>query len=495
MSAVLENRDDVQARREVRLAELQARIESDGPLSLREVRQFAAAEQVTARTVYRWLEQGLPTRAPAPVLAYELIHLLAQCRGNVAKAHPRAVAELGYAFTRRHLARQVRAALSPADLAMMREGERGYRKYTVFLRWEAEFRNELWEMDSWEVPVWVRVKRGKRVFKPWVVVILDTYSRAILAAVLVAIRPTQADVLVALHTAISGRSNPPFHGKPQMVRWDNGMEFLGDIITELAENLGFMARSVRAWEPHLKGKVERCLRTLEQLWASELPGYLRGPRALNAVRFDAGGAALTLDQCQALLTAKVSVYNLERWHGGLGPLTPAEKWRSDPTPIERIDDAALRWMLPRKQAKITNHGIRYNNRWYFSTEIHGHVGRRAEIAFSPTDGSCIDVYLDGVWKGTAVDQRTMPDDDRLKALGKRRHAHDYIEGIVKAANLRLREDHALTGASDPSSPAADAKVDRTARLYDQIDRGLRSAARTNLLGIDRDVSPLAPDGE
>ena len=489
MSAVAEHPSDIHARRETRLAELHALRKSDGSLSLRVVRQFAAAEAVTSRTVYRWLNEGLPTPTRA-TLPDELILLLAQCRGNVAKTYRRALAELSYPYTDRHLARQFNAALSPADMAMLREGERGYRKYLMFLRWEAEFRNQLWEMDSWEVPVWVRLKRGKRVFKPWVVVIIDTYSRAILAAVLVAKRPTQADVLVALHTAISSRSNQPFHGKPNMVRWDNGMEFLGNIITELAQNVGFMARSVRAWEPHLKGKVERCLRTLEQLWASELPGYLRGPRAVNGVRFDAGGAALTLDQCQELLSAKVSFYNLERWHGGLGQMAPVEKWRSDPTPIQHVDDAALRWMLPRKPGKITNHGVRYMNRWYFLSEVQDFVGRDVELAYSPVDGSCIDIYLDGKCKGTAIDQELMTEHDRHKALGKRSHAHKYIQGIVEEANLKIREDHALVDVSDPQPAAADAEVDRTAQLYEQIDKGLRSAARTNLLGITADVTPI-----
>ena len=493
MSTVIENRSDTHARRLARLADLRTR-RASRQLLLPEVRQFAAAEGVTAGTVYRWLRDGLPTPPPPPALPRELILLLAQCRGNVAKTHPRAVAELGYRHTRRHLARQFEASLSPADMAMLRYGERGYRLYTVFLRWEAEFRNELWEMDSWEVPVWVRVKRGKRIFKPWVVVIIDTFSRAILAAILVAKRPTQPVVLVALHTAMSSRSGHPFHGKPQMVRWDYGLEFLGNTITELASNVGFMARPVRAWEAHLKGKVERSLRTLEQLWASELPGYLRGPRALNGVRYDAGGDALTLDQCQELLTAKVSLYNLERGHSGLGHLTPAEKWLSDPTPIEAVDDAALRWMLPRKRAIITNHGVSYNKRLYFSPEIHGHKGREVELAYSPTDASCVDVYFDGVWKATATDQSRMADHDRHVALGQRRHAHDYIEAIVKEANLKIREAYALADTSSPQPDPADVYTDRAAHLYEQIDTGLRKAARTNLLGIDDDALPAGEGG-
>ena len=59
----------------------------------------------------------------------------------------------------------------------------------------------------------------------------------------------------------------------------------------------------------------------------------------------------------------------------------------------------------------------------------------------------------------------MTEHDRHKALGKRSHAHKYIQGIVEEANLKIREDHALVDVlGPPTGRRRDAEVDRTAQL-------------------------------
>ncbi len=431
-------KSDVRARRETLLAPLRALRAADSPVPVVEVRRLAVAEGVDERTVYRWIERGLPLPQPPPDLANDLKVLLAECRGNVTRAHQRAVLELDYQHTRRHLARQYDRALSPADRAMLRDGEDGYRRLSVYLRWEAEHRNQIWEIDSWELPVWVRVKRGTRAFKPWAVVIVDAYSRSILSIRPIRGRPGQADVLIAIYEAVCNRVNAPFHGRPVLARWDKGMEFLGDVITELARNLDFRAQSVRAWSPFLKGKIERALLTIKMQFVSGLLGYLEGPRRENKTRFDAGGLAITLEDLAELLHVYVVTFNAEHHHSSLEGRTPLEAWVSDPTPLRDIDEAALRWMLPRRRRKITKHGVRDRNEWYFAPEFHGHVGKTVEVAYCPGDRHSVDIYRDGEWWATAVAQTQLTQAERRDALAERRAARCRIARDQRVSNTAPR---------------------------------------------------------
>jgi putative transposase len=461
---------------------------------LQSVREMAASESVHERTVYRWLRDGVPVvKEPRP-LQVEMIRLFAECRANIARTHARAVREFGYELCQRHFARQIHASLSRADIEMLRTGEEGFRRFTVFLRWEAQHRNQIWEADAWQAPVWVRVKRGRREFKPWMVVIIDAYSRAILSIIPIGGRPTQANVLAALYQAIVRDEGDLFYGLPDVVRWDNGLEFLGDAVTALAAKLDFIARPVAAWKPYLKGKVERALRTLELQLASTLPGYLRGPRALDQTLMDLTGPALTLDQFTDVLATYILEYNHEHQHAALGGRTPAEAWSDDPTPLREVDPPELRWMLPRTSAKITKSGIRYRKRWYFAPEISGHVGERVEVAYAPGSGRRIDVYRNEKWWTTAIAQDSLTRAEARVGVDRRREAHDWIVEIAKEANRKIRAKYTSTDGTSDGEPAADEPngqpPDGADALRADLDRNLRAAARTNLLGLSDEVVPV-----
>jgi len=487
------SKSDVRERQRGRIQRLSAGV-NPGGRSLQSVRELAASEGVHERTVYRWIKEGVPVvKEPRP-LPVEMIRLFAECRANIARTYARAVRELGYELCQRHLARQIHATLSRADIEMLRTGEEGFRRFTVFLRWEAQHRNQIWEMDSWEAPVWVRVKRGRRPFKPWMVVIIDAYSRAILSIIPIQGRPTQANVLAALYQAIVRDEGQLFCGLPDVVRWDNGLEFLGDAVTALAAKLDFIARPVAAWKPYLKGKVERALRTLELQLASTLPGYLRGPRALDDTLLDLTGPALTLDQFTDVLATYILEYNHEHQHAALDGRTPADVWSSDPTPLREVDPRQLRWMLPRTSAKITKSGIRYRKRWYFAPEISGYVGERVEVAYAPGSGRRIDVYRNQKWWTTAIAQDTLTRAEARVALDRRRETHDWILDIAKEANRKIRAKYASPGGppdGDPANgePYTEPMAD-TPTLRAALDRNMRAAASTSLLGLSDETVPV-----
>lgn len=66
------------------------------------------------------------------------------------------------------------------DRAVMREGVEARRRHQVYLRWEPEARNELWETDHKELDVPVLFPRAHRPRKPWTTLFVDGYSRAVM---------------------------------------------------------------------------------------------------------------------------------------------------------------------------------------------------------------------------------------------------------------------------------------------------------------------------
>lgn len=95
------------------------------------------------------------------------------------------------------------------------------------------------------------------------------------------------------------------HGLPQVLRTDNGPEFLGDTFTSWAEEAGMAIQYIQPGKPDQNAYVERFNRT----WRDEL---------LDQYLF------ATLDDVREATYWWIREYNEERPHDALGDRTPAE---------------------------------------------------------------------------------------------------------------------------------------------------------------------------
>ena len=450
------------------------------------VERVAAAFDVTPRTVYRWLRHGAgPRPASRTALSERMLELYFDHYGHVPRVAQALRAEDANAPSERTLYRLFARELSAAERAMAREGVAGRRRHTVYLRWEASHRNQIWEADLWEAPLWVAPSRGARPVKPWVTTILDARTRALMAAVATEKRPTQGTVLAALQHAIRRNSEEePFYGRPELVRWDHGGEFVADAITQVALALGFTAKPVSAYAPHLKGKVERVQRTFEQELVSRLPNYLQSPRRADGRRFDRSQPLISFHGFRAEVAAYVAAYNTERPHSALGGGTPLECWNADPTPLRAVVGTELRWLLPRHSAKVTTSGVRHEKRWYFAVELNGLVGETVELAYMPGEAGRVEVYHHGAWLATAVPATALSAEERTAAIVARRRDERRAELLARAAGRRQKARY--DEANEPSRAAASAG-DRAA------PRRGRRQLQTALLGIGAGLEALAEE--
>jgi putative transposase len=97
-----------------------------------------------------------------------------------------------------------------------------------------------------------------------------------------------------------------WRGKPQMIRCDNGPEYISSVLTVWAENRGIRLQYIQPGKPQQNAYVERYNKTVRYDWLSQ---YL----------FD------TLEEVQEFATRWLWHYNHERPNMGLGGITPKQK--------------------------------------------------------------------------------------------------------------------------------------------------------------------------
>jgi putative transposase len=479
-----------------RLASLQA----TGEFTSEHVRWAAAALKVTERTVWRWLREGPPSRSRADYqLTQRDLDAYAAWRGNAAAAWRElsAAAADGDGPPVPAL-RTFQAALSsqlrPIDRAAVRDGAAGRQRHTIYIRWEADYRNQRWEADHKELPVEVLVPKAHRSRHVWVTLFVDCYSRLVMGWALDT-RPTAATVLAALRMGlVVDPERGPFGGVPAQLCWDNGREFLAKALTGAAGALGCLPVPTWPYAPHLKGKVERVNRTITQTFLAGLPFFTAGPRAADGRLYGPDAPPLTLQRLAAEFASWVHDYNTKRPHRELGGQTPLQRWLTDATPIQQVPEEELRWMLlastPRK---VHKDGIYFHTYRYVAPELNGRVGEWVTVRYMPHDPRKVEVYKDTAWLATAKPQHLLTREERDQVLAARRaDARELAHRQRRASRLARIRLAPVTGPGAVEETTVisreQARVEQRQRQRDQ----LRRLARGDLLGLDAYLPPAPP---
>jgi len=418
-----------------------------GELSRAAVLEAAVTLGRSERTVWRWLAAGSrPAGVPGRgfQLSDELRDAYLGVHGNVASVWRREVAAGRHPPPLRTLQRAFARELRPAERAGARAGEAGIRSHSLYLRYEAPHRNAVWQADHKQLAILVVPAGSQRALRPWMTVFLDDFSRAVMGWA-ISLRPSAAEVLAALRDSVlPDPERGPFGGVPSRLRWDNGLEFAAAAVSEAGLALGIELDPTTAYAPHEKGKVERFNRTTGQMLLSTLPRYCDGPRDARGRLLDTG-APLGYERFVGLFAPWVHTYNTSREHAGLAGLTPLERWREDPTPLQEIAPVDARALLAaRSRRRVRRDGIHHRGSPYVAPELCELVGEDVEVAFAPHDQRQVEVYWRGSWVCTAYPQHTLSADEQQRVLAERR---DY------AAELHARQRRALRNARGRLEPA------------------------------------------
>jgi putative transposase len=431
--------DKIERRQAVvaRLLELQ---QKDRPTT-RAVEFAARSLGVSERSVWRWLSDACyqPGSRQGWETTDEAIEALYLTGGRPVVAW-RTLGDAGTDVPSKTVfCAAVKRDVSLAELAYMRSGENGRRRYSIYRLWAPEARNEVWEADHALLDVEILAPGFKRPLRPWMTAVIDGYSRVLMAWTLSVGPPTVDHVLTVIEQAIRVEpSRGPWGGVPDLIRFDGGKEFLANAVTQAAGELGCLALPTLPYSPHHKGKIERMHRTIRDGLIASLPHYTGGARKANGKLY-AQGRHLTLDELVNLIFAFEARYNHIDKHSSIRT-TPARQWGRSQRPLDLVEPQHLRWMLmAAKPKKVSRQGINFGgDSPYWAPELAGVVGTTVQVRYRPHDPRQIEVFTDAGWLCTATPQDQATPEEVADVVREREELNREMSQRAAAARRKAR---------------------------------------------------------
>jgi putative transposase len=331
--------------------------------------------------------------------------------------------------------------LSALELRYAKGGLPNARRAQLRLERREGRRGEALIADHKLADVLVSLPGTNKPARPWITSFMEPSTRAI-AGLAVSVRPHRGVVLAALGEAIRGRPElTPAHGKPWIVRFDNGLEFLAKAIRSAALDLGFTPVPLRRRSPWLNGKIERWHQTMTGELIRRLPHWTDGPKRENgSLDIPDDVEPVAIEVFIALLLEWVAEYNFDRPHSSLLGRTPAQAWDEDSTPLRAASEQDLRrYLLECPGSRVVEaRGVKLSNRWYTSDQLQPLVGRRVELRLMPHDNRWLEIYHRGEWVCRAMRHDEASEAQRQLVLDARADAARRAAGIARQAKNRAR---------------------------------------------------------
>jgi putative transposase len=400
-------------------------------------------------------------------------HVIMACVGNVRMAHADLVAageDLPSYDTFRRAWYQM--PMGVQDYA--RHGATGLVNFWLYQPHEAPQRNTVWQADHFELPVDVIADNClTTLVKPWLTLMVDDKTRKIMAWAVTASPGRRADAVTVCATLAAGiqirlEQGIEVGGVPSIVRWDNDLSFTAGMVLQMGTTVGFECHAVPPYSGHMKGKIERLGRTVQEQFCVKQPGYTHGPKTYTFKDLFRDTTPITVDVLRSRLEQWFAEYD-NRLHSSIG-MTPLEAWAADTTPLRRVDPAKLHLALlcdPHPHKILHRKGISFQHpanksrgRTYWQSGPLMHkTGQMVEVRYSISDDSFIEVFQHDKWVGTAWrSDRLTPDQYQQLHDGRDdqyREAKDLHEA---ATRLRVGAD-AVAGETDATPAIASMPAD------------------------------------
>ncbi|MFF9214014.1 MULTISPECIES: Mu transposase C-terminal domain-containing protein [unclassified Streptomyces] len=439
-----------------------------GELTTAHVELSAQTLRVHVRTVWRALARarlGEPLRRSRGrfEITDSIRTLLAYHRGNVKAVHKELAQDAqktgATPVSLSTLHRAVKRDLTPGDQAGFKSGIPASRGHDPHLRRPPTARNEEWEGDHKQAPVWVWA--DGRLVKPWVTWFCDCHTGMIMGWAVTPHFPHRGSILAALRSCIlHGDGYGPAGGLPTRIRIDRGKDFLSRAVQDALGAFAVQVDVLPPYTPHLKGSIENLNRAATSMFFSTLPRYTGAQKLDSRRRSGQKDPALTFEGFVELFGKWVQARNAEHTMAGYGGLTPLQWWNSDPSPLREVSAEDLHAFLlegDRSTRVITGHGIRFKGRDYMAGWMTGRSGTRVHVRFQPHHLDQIEIFDADNRRhlGTAylADQAT---DEQIEQVYQARaeRARRMRRDLRRAETLRRRRFKAHTSAGPAQAETA-----------------------------------------
>jgi putative transposase len=282
-------------------------------------------------------------------------------------------------------------ALDPGLVALAHDGPARYReRFELVYRRESDAPNAVWQADHTQLDVLVLDTSGAPA-RPWLTVIEDDHSRAVVGYTLGLAAPSAINTALALRQAIWRKSDPawPMCGIPEVLYSDHGSDFTSRHLDQVCAELHVRLIHSTAGVPQGRGKLERLFGTINTELLPGLPGQLPPGSSRPVIP-----PSLSLAQLDERLGRfLVEVYNQRQHSETKQP--PTARWSSGgwlprmPDSLEQLDLLLLTVARPRK---VHRDGIRFEGHRYLDLTLAAYVGERVTIRYDPRDLGEIRVF-------------------------------------------------------------------------------------------------------
>lgn len=399
--------------------------------------QIVRTHNLPPSTVQRWVkhyqEKGLAGLANAtrsdkgkprsvPEQAIQLIEGLAlQTPSRSAASIHRQVTviakEQGWKPPSYERVHQIIKHLDPALMTLAQQGPVAYREeFDLLYHHQAMHANAIWQADHILLDVWLLNEQGKPA-RPWLSVIEDDYSRAIVGYRFSFQEPTALTTALVLRQAIWRKEDSRWHccGIPSTFYTDHGSDFASRHLEQVAADLKIELIFSEASVSRRRGKIARFFKTMNRLFLSDISGYAQG-------RYEAVKAELSLSTFEQ----QFRTWLLEDYHHQIHSQTrcsPAERWEAEgflprmPDSLERLD---LLLLTAARMRRVQRDGIYFKGRRYLDPLLADYVKKEVLIRYDPVDMAEIRVFYQDRFLCRAVCSELFREAVSLKEIKKAR---------------------------------------------------------------------------
>ncbi|OMQ32876.1 hypothetical protein BKX96_22380 [Pseudomonas putida] len=341
-----------------------------------------------------------------------------------------------------------------------------------------------WEIDHTPLDVMtVDPVTGRMIGRPFLTVVLDRYSRMIMAYWLHFAAPNTESVLRVIERAISPKASwlakfPkvinewPARGLPLRIVPDNAAEFHADNLVIAFTEMGIEIMFPRSRGPQMKGAVERFFRTLNMGLIHTLPGTTFSNVKERGDYIPEKHACLTLQALEsALIKWIVDIYH-QTPHKGLDSKTPMAVWKAmEPSRVIQMPadlDALETALSHRKLSTIQAYGIQLSNNFYHSDELASlriRLGEEKKVQIRYRD-ELGHIWVHDPFRNVFFE---VPAKDK-RLVGMSRDLYKIATKIAKSENANSIDREAIQ------------------RAYHQLRKDIEEERRSNKLRIRREAA-------
>ena len=320
-----------------------------------------------------------------------------------------------------------------------------------------EWSNQVWQCDHTRADILVVDRSGEILGRPWLTLVVDTYSRCLMGMHLGFDPPSAAVVCLALRHAILPkqyssayelRQTWETYGIPQYLYTDSGKDFRSRHLEQVTLELGIVP--CLRQKPSEVGIVERPFGTINSEFFSSLPGYT-GSNVVERSSKAESEASLTLMQLERLLVRYlVDNYN-QRIDARMGDQSRIGRWEAGriaqlPLRGERELDNCL---MRRENRRVYRQGyLQFASLSYAGEHLAAYEGETVIIRYAPRDITTIWVYQQQEKKeifltrahATGWETESLSHEEARAISQRRRRAGEAISNRSMLEEIRDRDE-------------------------------------------------------